>query len=75
MGLPFVASDIPPIRETVGEDYALYPAMDVKALALAIEKEYQERRGRDSELQQQMIKRFDYKERFDEFYSVLNCYS
>lgn len=71
MGLPFVASDIPPIRETVGEDYKLYSAMDVKALALAIEKEYQERRGRDSELQQQMIKRFDYKERFDEFYKVL----
>lgn len=71
MGLPFVASDIPPIRETVGEDYALYPAMDVNALALAIENEYLERRGRDIELQQKMIKRFDYKERFDEFYKVL----
>ena len=72
MGLPFVASDIPPIRETVGEDYTLYPAMDVKALALAIEKEYEERRGRDIELQKKMIKRFDYKERFDEFYCVLH---
>jgi glycosyltransferase involved in cell wall biosynthesis len=71
MGLPFVASDIPPIRETVGEDYALYPAMDVNALALAIENEYLARRGRDIELQQKMIKRFDYKERFDEFYKVL----
>lgn len=71
MGLPFVASDIPPIRETVGDDYALYPAMNVDALASAIEKEYQERRGRDAELQQVMIKRFDYKERFDEFYKVL----
>lgn len=71
MGLPFVASDIPPIRETVGEDYALYPAMDVNALALAIENEYLERRGRGTELQQKMIKRFDYKERFDEFHKVL----
>lgn len=71
MGLPFVASDIPPIRETVGENYALYPAMDVNALALAIENEYLERRGRDTDLQQKMIKRFDYKERFDEFYKVL----
>lgn len=72
MGLPFVASDIPPIRETVGEDYALYPAMDANALALAIENEYLERRGRDTDLQQKMIKRFDYKERFDEFYSVFD---
>lgn len=71
MGLPFVASDIPPIRETVGEDYTLYPAMDVNALALAIENEYLERRGRDTDLQQKMIKRFDYKVRFDEFYKVL----
>lgn len=71
MGLPFVASDIPPIRETVGDDYTLYPAVDVDALALAIEKEYHKRRGRDADLQQKMIKRFDYKERFDEFYKVL----
>jgi len=71
MGLPFVASDIPPIRETVGDSHTLYPAMDVDALAVAIEKEYFDRKGRNIGLQQEMIKRFNYKERFDEFYQVL----
>jgi glycosyltransferase involved in cell wall biosynthesis len=71
MGLPFIASDIPPIRETVGDNYTLYPAMDVDALAAAIEKEYFDRRGRNAALQQEMFKRFDYNERFNEFYEVL----
>lgn len=71
MGIPFIASDIQPIRETVGDNHSLYPAMDVDALATAIEKEYFDRRGRDTDLQQEIFKRFDYKERFDEFYEVL----
>lgn len=71
MGLPFIASDIPPIRETVGDNHALYPAMDVDALGAAIEKEYFDRRGRNTALQQEVFKRFDYNERFNEFYEVL----
>lgn len=71
MGLPFIASDIPPIRETVGDNHVLYPAMDVDALAAAIEKEYFDRRGRNKALQQEMFKRFDYNKRFNEFYEVL----
>lgn len=71
MGLPFIASDIPSIRETVGDNHALYPAMDFDALAAAIEKEYLDRRGRNTALQQEMFKRFDYNKRFNEFYEVL----
>lgn len=71
MGLPFIASDIPPIRETVGDNHTLYPSMDVDFLAAAIEKEYSDRRGRNITLQQEMIKRFEYKECFDKFYEVL----
>lgn len=71
MGLPFVASDIPAIRETVGDSHTLYPAMDVNALAVAIEKEYFNRKRQNIALQEEMIKRFNYKERFDEFYQVL----
>lgn len=72
MGLPFVASDIAPIRETVGDDFTLYPALDVNALIDALENRYLAREGRDKSQQEVMIDRFDYEKRFYEFHCVLN---
>jgi len=72
MGLPFVASDIPPVRETVGDSSSLYSPLDVGALSGAIEAKYLAREGRDFELQKAMIERFDYRVRFEEFYEVLS---
>lgn len=71
MGLPFIASDIAPIRETVGDGYPLYPPLDVSAFSDAIEEKYLARDGRDLKMQKAMIERFDYKVRFEEFYRVL----
>lgn len=71
VGLPFVASDITPIRETVGEGYELYPAMNTDELAAALEKKYLAREGRSIRQQNEMVDRFDYKKRFDEFYRLL----
>src|SRR5690554_3713345 len=72
MGLPFVASDIAPIRETVGDGYPLYPPLDVDALADAIQAKYLVREGRDLDMQKTMVERFDYRVRFAEFYQVLS---
>jgi len=71
MGLPFVASDIQPIRETVGDKYPLYPASDINVLVAALEDRYRARESRNSVQQTEMIERFEYKKRFDEFYMVL----
>lgn len=71
MGLPFVASDIEPIRETVGANYSLYPALDVEVLVTAIEEIYLARAGRNLTQQKEMIERFDHQKRFNEFYGVL----
>jgi len=72
MGLPFVASDIASIRETVGDGYPQYPPLDVDALADAIETKYLVREGRELGMQKVMVERFDYRVRFDEFYRVLS---
>lgn len=72
MGLPFVASDIAPIRETVGDGYPLYPPLDVDALADAIEAKYLVREGRDPDMQKTMVERFDYRIKFEKFYQLLS---
>ncbi|MGJ7457478.1 glycosyltransferase [Halomonas sp. RA08-2] len=72
MGLPFIASDIAPIRETVGDGYPLYPPLDVSAFSDAIEEKYLAREGRDLDMQKAMVERFDYRVRFEEFYQVLS---
>lgn len=72
MGLPFVASDIAPIRETVGDGYPLYPPLDVDALADAIEAKYLAREGRDLDMQKTMVERFDYRIKFEKFYQLLS---
>lgn len=71
MGLPFIASDIPAIRETVGDKYKLYPALNVDILASALEEQYLIKKSRDLIQQKETIQRFDYKKRFDEFLEIL----
>lgn len=71
VGLPFVASDIPPIRETVGDAYPLYPALDYAVLAAAVESKYLARDARCLEQQREMLRRFDSFARFNEFYDLL----
>ena len=72
MGLPFVASDIPAIRETVGNKYKLYPASNVDILVSALEEQYIIKNNRNLLQQKEMIQRFDYKKRFDEIYKISN---
>ncbi|CAH7459039.1 Group 1 glycosyl transferase [Vibrio chagasii] len=71
MGLPFVASDIPPIRETVGEYCNLYDPVDFDELIGALDSIYFKRPVRDELLKNEACKRFDYKENFHTFGLVL----
>lgn len=71
VGLPFVASNIATIKETIGLNTNLYPANGVDEFVNALEKIYLKRPGRDIVLQKTIIDRFDHKKRFDEFYDVL----
>ena len=72
MGLPFVASDIPPIRETVGSNYKLCGATNESDLIKSIEVLYDFGRFRNKELSNEVCKRFDYKKKFNEFHLILN---
>lgn len=72
MGLPFVASDIEPIKETVVDHSKLFNPFDIDGFSTALEKLYLEKADRDLLLKEETIERFDYKERFDEFYKKLN---
>src|SRR5690606_27470478 len=71
VGLPFVASNIAPIQETIGLNTNLYPADGVDEFVNALEEIYLKRPDRDIEFQKTIINRFDHKTRFDEFYNVL----
>lgn len=69
--LPFVASDIPSIKETVNINVNLYNPMDIEGFVYALERLYVEQLKRNINLKEDTIKRFDYKERFEEFYNKL----
>jgi glycosyltransferase involved in cell wall biosynthesis len=71
IGLPFVASDIPSIRETVGDSYTLYSPSDTRSLCRALEKNYLNKTPKDSSLQTDVKNRFDHNLRFREFLDVL----
>lgn len=71
VGLPFVASNIAPIQETIGLNTNLYPADAVDEFINALEEIYLKRPDRDIEFQKTIINRFDHKTRFDEFFNVL----
>lgn len=70
-GLPFVASDIEPIKETVESHISLYNPFDVDGFVKALENLYLNRLEKDYRLKEKTIKRFDHKKRFDEFYNIL----
>ncbi|KXO01402.1 hypothetical protein LS48_00335 [Aequorivita aquimaris] len=71
MGLPFVASDIEPIKETVGKNSYLLNPNDINGFVFILEDFYLKNVKRNSTLRDQTIKKFDYKERFNELYYVL----
>lgn len=71
IGLPFVASDIQPIKETVENNTNLYHPLDVDGLSLALEKLYLNKTERDFSLKEKTIQRFAHQERFDQFYNKL----
>lgn len=74
VGLPCVTSDIPSIKETI-EDHLdhveVYHPLDVNGFVRAVEKLYLNRVKRNLNLKKKTIQRFDYKNRFDEFYNKL----
>lgn len=71
MGLPYVASNINPIKETVLDDRNLYDPNDIQSFSKSLEHIYKKRSGRDLKLQQQAIKRFDSRKLFKFFYNRL----
>lgn len=73
VGLPFVASNIPPIKETVGNHTDLFDPLDVDGFYKALENLYHKKVKRDTYLKEKTIKEFNFEERFDEFYSKLLC--
>ncbi|ENK2331197.1 glycosyltransferase [Vibrio alginolyticus] len=72
MGLPFVASNIQPIRETVGEGYHLYNPENTDELIFALEEVYRERPTRNENLQGYTRERFDYVRNFNAFGTILD---
>lgn len=71
MGLPFVASNIESIKETVLDNSKLFNPCDVDSFSIALEKLYLEKVNRNMVLKEKTIKRFNKNERFEEFYNVL----
>lgn len=71
MGLPFVASDIAPIQETVANNTQLFEPKNVDAFVKALEDLYLMRAKKDIGLKEDTVRRYDYRKRFDEFYNKL----
>lgn len=71
MGLPYVASNINPIRETTINSKNLFAPYDVQSFSQALENIYRTRPGRDAKLQQLAIKKFDSEKMFKLFYNRL----
>lgn len=73
VGLPYVASDIAPIRETVDNYDYLYSPDDLNGFVSAIEEIYRNRikqqRSRFNNLK--IVKNFDAENLFDQFYEAL----
>lgn len=71
-GLPYVASDIAPIKETVLNLNNLYGPKDIEAFVKALETIYKEKSPRDIHHQQQIIDKFDADKCFSSFYKRLS---
>ena len=68
MGLPYVASNIPPIRETLISSENLYSPSDVDSFTRALISIYKTRPSRSNIQQMQYKDRFDHVKNFNEFY-------
>lgn len=71
MGLPFVASNIPSIKEIVEVNSLLFDPNDVNGFAKALEGFYLERKHRDHHLRHSTMLRFDGQIQYEEFYNKL----
>jgi len=71
MGLPFVASDIEPIKETVDMDSLLFAPDDTEGFFRGLEMIYLKGKVRNEDLKERTMDKFNYKNRFNEFYNIL----
>lgn len=71
VGLPYVASDIEPIREMVKNNVNLFNPNDINNFEKTLESFYLNKNQRNLKLKDEMIKKFNYKVRFEEFYKIL----
>lgn len=71
MGLPYVASNIEPIKETVIEYSNLYNYADITSFVKALEEKYLKRVGRDTALQKKAIEKFNADKCFEFFFERL----
>lgn len=73
LGVPFVASNIPPIIETVElKDYKnLYEPMDEGSFINHINDTFDTKKAKDEVLKENTKKRFNHEILFDEFYKIL----
>lgn len=73
LGLPFIASDIPPIKETVGDNYysCLYNPLDNYSFAKEILKLSNTIKSKDISMKDSTRQRFNHQVLFDEFYNVI----
>ena len=71
VGLPFVASNIDSIKETVFKNSLLLDPNDVEGYVVNLEKLYKKSESRNEFLKEYAIKRFDHKIKFNEFYNKL----
>ncbi|SUX48411.1 glycosyltransferase [Chryseobacterium indoltheticum] len=72
-GLPFVASDIAPIKETVprSKQEVLFDPKNIAAFATKIEDYYLKKWKHDPEITLEVQKKFDADEKFKEFFEIL----
>ncbi|PKG88822.1 glycosyl transferase [Psychrobacter sp. Sarcosine-02u-2] len=68
-GIPYVASDIDPIKETVFGSDNLFPPNNIEAYVKAITYIHSNYAGRDRELQTKAIAKYDHKNAFSRFTS------
>lgn len=71
IGLPIVASNIDPIKETVVSEDFLYDYDDVEGFFNALEKLYLEGISRNKAVRSEIIDKFDHKKRFDQFFNKI----
>lgn len=71
IGLPYIASNIEPIKETVFNNKNLYNPYDIDSFISALEALYNARMSRVNDLQCQVIEKFNSEKLFNRFYNRL----